>query len=850
MSYRTCALIFVFLCSSVYASDVVDLREGWRFRPDPNDAGMAERWFSPDLVDDAWSPIEVGKRWEDQGFAEVDGYAWYRLRTSVPAEWKENSVWLTLGGVNDAYVLFCNGERVNAFGDRNERSVHQTNTVADLTPFLRFGEKNCISIRVYDWGASGGLWRDPCQLTTDRTRLPNVPSAAYILDHEAQELSVEVDCLGLGDALPEGTVIAELTRQGQALLLGRLERPLAGGEQPIQFTFDIENPEPEMRYRVTVSAIQQDGRAIGPGTTKLDLVWPGQPAWPSKYSGVEVLNNFVTELLLQTVSRDDLSVQYDNPREGWVFLALSGENAGAVPDSLEIIVDDREESLVLRPNRETGAREAMQFLSEGRHGLRIKGAAGLRLVVRAVPEIVYCSHPTSPHIPQHGSYDWPYLERYVLSHVNTIVTSGTPPPEDILSQWSREGRQWLGNCSLPGLGAAEPPAIDDVYKVWAQSPGMTDARYGGIIVDEFLSAGAGHYRAWSGAVERVHENPDFDGKTYYAYCTDIFHLPETPPFAFGKMLMDRGDRFALERYLPEPPDEEAARRLFHRQLQIPMRATRAALPEWQRRTVIVLGYLSAPPESLNRDPSVDYKVFMDMQFQYLATDPSFWGLYGIMEYLTSYADEETVRWAHRLFRHYCIEGHRDRLSRDPYQLTHLENPDFTDGLTGWQSEPAAEQSIRVDEMEGFSWLQGRYPRTTQGDRFVCMRRTTDRPNTLKQTVKNLEPGRLYSLKLISADRAHLDRKSLLPLHIELLDAERLEDQSFQAVFPSCYSHTLGPYNRNHPAWLNYHRVVFRPRKSTAALVLSDWPGGAKPDAGEAEVELAFNFVEVQPFLEP
>ena len=68
--------------------------------------------------------------------------------------------------------------------------------------------------------------------------------------------------------------------------------------------------------------------------------------------------------------------------------------------------------------------------------------------------------------------------------------------------------------------------------------------------------------------------------------------------------------------------------------------------------------------------------------------PSFQDLYGLQEYLSSYADEELLRWAHQLFRHYCIEGKRTRFSDDPYLLPHLQNPDFANGLDGWQIEPA------------------------------------------------------------------------------------------------------------------------------------------------------------------
>ena len=57
-----------------------DLHEGWRFRADPESVGEARGWADADFDDSAWAPIEVGWRWEDQGYAELDGHAWYRIR--------------------------------------------------------------------------------------------------------------------------------------------------------------------------------------------------------------------------------------------------------------------------------------------------------------------------------------------------------------------------------------------------------------------------------------------------------------------------------------------------------------------------------------------------------------------------------------------------------------------------------------------------------------------------------------------------------------------------------------------------------------------------------------------------
>jgi len=182
-------------------------------------------------------------------------------------------------------------------------------------------------------------------------------------------------------------------------------------------------------------------------------------------------------------------------------------------------------------------------------------------------------------------------------------------------------------------------------------------------------------------------------------------------------------------------------------------------------------------------------------------------------------------------------------------LPHLVNPDFADGDTGWNLAPAKSGSITPGYMEGFSWLQGRYPRTQQGDRFLRMTRDASGPNRIRQIVKNLDAKRLYSFKMISTDVEHLDREQNLVLSVELGNVEIREDMTFQHVYPSCSAHELAPYNWAHPAYLNCHRLVFRPKEETSELVISDWATPTNP-GGPTGQTIGINFIEIQPYFEP
>ncbi len=557
------------------------------------------------------------------------------------------------------------------------------------------------------------------------------------------------------------------------------------------------------------------------------------PAWSCGYASLKVLNNFVTELFNDSVE-PGTPREFLNPRTGWVFFALQGS-----PET-RLYLDAQQEALLWRKNPDTGDQETMQRLTEGRHQVRVEGSSPHHMTIRTMPEIAYCYFPATPHITPFGPYDWAYVSRHVLPHVNTLITRGDQAPEEF-EAWRREGRQWIANAPLPGLNQKTPPPADDVFAEWAKNPGVAQTGYAGMIVDEFLGASEGHYAVWTGAFQRLIALPEFNGKTFYAWSGQIFELPHG--LAFCNTLMAKEHRFAWEVYLREEPTPDKAKERMMQRLQQSFLKWRNALPGVERRMMLTLGYLCAPPESLNTDPGVDYQVFLDLQFNLLANDPAFWNLYGLMEYSASYADEESLRWAHKLFRHYCIEGHREPLTQDPYRLPHLKNPDFVDGLKGWRVEKAEKKSIRSDAMKGFSWLQGRYPKTKNGDQFCVMKRSEKGSNWLHQTIKALEPGRLYSVKMISANLTQFDRQQTLGVHLEVQGAERIPAYCFQFAYPSCYDHATGPYNSQHPAWFNFHREVFSAAAPTAELVISDQ--GCAPGQ-----EIAVNFVEVQPFHAP
>ena len=374
--------------------------------------------------------------------------------------------------------------------------------------------------------------------------------------------------------------------------------------------------------------------------------------------------------------------------------------------------------------------------------------------------------------------------------------------------------------------------------------GTQDERYRGLIIDEFAHVEPEFYREWVAGLKKLSEDPLFARKTFYAWTGEMYeHRPADP---FQRIIHDYNHRFAWEQYLTDAPSLDFERCYVIRRYVHNTRDWQRVLPDVADYLCMCLGYFSAPPTTLNVSPESNFNVGLDMQFRVMATDPVFADLYGMMTWGSAYADEETLRLEHLLFRHYCIEGNTEPMLDDPYELHHVRNPDFEDGLDGWEAEPATEGSIETRHMRGFSWLQGRYPRTGKGETFLWMKRHPERANRVRQTMRGLEPGRLYSVKLMAADLRHLDVEQPPGVSLELAGGEWLEPLCFRSVFRSHNAHAVDTIGDVKQVYMTYHRRVFRANGATAELAISDWASAAAP-GGFDDQELACNFVEVQPY---
>ena len=555
---------------------------------------------------------------------------------------------------------------------------------------------------------------------------------------------------------------------------------------------------------------------------------------------VKVRNNFVTELLsVENAALKEAKVfTIENPRKGWLFFrskawaGKTGEMTITITPQGASTVGKEEKILTYRAG-DKRTTETMRFLPKGAYLLRVKldGATLEALTVRSIPAIIYDVFPGDPHLARMGRYDWAFLKRTgMLDSCNVICVYDAG---HYAKEWARQGRGVLHNAGVPGL---QPPdvSVKDSYKYWIGTVGMNDPLFIGSIADEFYPSLAKHFPVWVEAIKRVRkERPE---KVFYPYIAGGAKglRPLVEPLA------ETGCIFAYERYLPEKRTEKEAKEYLERRLKNAMVEFNKYAPGFAKQCIYVLGFLCGPRESCNKNPAADYKVYLDMQFHLLATDPLFKGLYGVAEYRSTYCDEEYLRWCAKLFRHYCIEGSTERLTNDPYELKHIRNPDFDQNLEGWTVQAGAPDSIQTKKIKGYGWFQGRYPRSEEGDTFLWMKRNAGKPNVISQQIRNLEPGRFYSVKMYSADLKNISKWQIHQISLEVEGAEPVLGEEIKDAFSSV--HPIEKFGKA-DCYFNYHRIVFKATSNTARLIISD-------EAAPVGQELTLNFIEVEPYLMP
>lgn len=547
------------------------------------------------------------------------------------------------------------------------------------------------------------------------------------------------------------------------------------------------------------------------------------------------LNNLVTEVLSAEVSSDGAA--FSVSRDGWVWIRAgrqSSPGAAVLLDGETLFAAGTAQVEVFRKLRAGRHVVAMGRPQDGKKAVA-------QIVVRQIPEIFnYPACANSP-VGTNPSYGWKFYSAHVLP--NCTTHNGGRIPAEHWDEFKRRGGGYLDNFVSRGMNAET--FASKVAAASSLSRGGCD----GMTLDEHMFSDVALFGDFIGGMRRFTAQYSGDRSIY----TWIVNKPmlagmDREVFALAANAAPSGGRILSEIYFRSRSTEAEALRYIDDYLVDTGRRFRELRPgvpfypdAMSRVGVILANFSQIPTLSCWHHPQMDFKYFLDMQFNALANNEVFYGLGSVGVWGSYYADEDIYRWTFMLARHYCIEGRRDMLSPRhglKYIPGIVRNGDFEDGLDGWR----AEGGVEVRRVRGLAEnVERRWGGAGSGDAFAVLSKAQGVSARLEQTMKGFKPGCMYSFDVVCFDAkdvaAKRHRPARHPLTVTLgAGAERDESTSWVFVDRRPKEGVRGWGVR-----CNRHHVVFTARSEEISLSLDN----AAASDGD---EIGVNWIGARPYV--
>jgi beta-galactosidase len=200
---KHCLLCMVMLtCLNTLAQQsrqTIDFDKGWRFN-----LGAVTDGQLPGLNDVGWRSLNLPHDWSIEGKFSKDnpatpeggalpgGIGWYRKTFTVPAASKNQLVYVDFDGVYQKSDVWINGHHLG-FRPNGYISFRY-----ELTPYLNFGGKNVIAVKVDNsvqpnsrWYSGSGIYRNVWLITTNKVAIDHW--GTYITTPKVSEASAQVN---------------------------------------------------------------------------------------------------------------------------------------------------------------------------------------------------------------------------------------------------------------------------------------------------------------------------------------------------------------------------------------------------------------------------------------------------------------------------------------------------------------------------------------------------------------------------------------------------------------------------------------------------------------------------------
>jgi alpha-galactosidase len=128
-------------------------------------------WSQPGFDDSKWVTLQTNRNWDEQGFKDYNGFAWYRMHVKIPSALRDQAFWkdslrIHLSKIDDADEVYLNGILIGkkgsfpgqsdgyktAWDEKREYHLSTNNTA------IKWDADNVIAVKVYDGGGLGGIF--------------------------------------------------------------------------------------------------------------------------------------------------------------------------------------------------------------------------------------------------------------------------------------------------------------------------------------------------------------------------------------------------------------------------------------------------------------------------------------------------------------------------------------------------------------------------------------------------------------------------------------------------------------------------------------------------------------------
>lgn len=160
-------ILVAIACVTTAACAQVQFPSVWKFK-----TGDDPAWSAPGFDDTGWKTIKIGSHWEDEGYTDYDGFAWYRASVMIPSSLKATSflngdLKISLGMIDDGDQVYLNGKLIGQNGEaggtirEGNYNLERTYELPADDPAIHWDEENLLAIRVFDRSGGGGLYQGP-----------------------------------------------------------------------------------------------------------------------------------------------------------------------------------------------------------------------------------------------------------------------------------------------------------------------------------------------------------------------------------------------------------------------------------------------------------------------------------------------------------------------------------------------------------------------------------------------------------------------------------------------------------------------------------------------------------------